>query len=40
MVKSNIFKRIAVLDQPAIQLTKGMVRILDLNGKILILMNI
>ena len=35
MVKANMFQRIADLCQPAIQLTKGIILILDLDGKII-----
>ncbi len=35
MVKANMFKRIADLCQPAIQITKGIILILDQDGKII-----
>jgi two-component system NtrC family sensor kinase len=35
MAKANMFQRIADLCQPAIQLTKGIILILDLDGKII-----
>jgi PAS domain S-box-containing protein len=35
MVKANMFQRIADLCQPAIQLTKGIILIMDLDGKII-----
>ena len=35
MVKANMFKRISDLCQPAIQLTKGIILILDQDGKII-----